>query len=180
MALLEILSYTMLAVLRWHNTSTLMFCGNWLEKCRWLRLPVLIEKVFKCSFKQVRIMFSHLKIYINMKAGWKSYSKEWVAFSLLTVSITYAFHLSLIRETLVVASLHNVPSNALFPLYYLHCTCIFVSLRCQPLVVTNVHNSVPLIWLQNLLSVSIVCQTLVEASSTRFDLNLKVCRKLFW
>ncbi len=29
-----------------------MFCGNWLEKCGWLSLPVLIEKVFKCSFKQ--------------------------------------------------------------------------------------------------------------------------------
>jgi len=111
-------------------------------------------------------MFSHLKIYINMKAGWKSYSKEWVAFSLLTVSITYAFHISLIRETLVVASLHKVPSNDLFPLYYLHCTCFFVCLRSQPLVVTNVHNSVPLTWLLNLLSVSIVCQTLVEACST--------------
>lgn len=101
------------------------------------------------SNNSAMLMFSHLKIYINMKADWKSYCKKWVSFSLLTVSIAYAFHISLIQETLVVASLHNVPSNDLFPIYYLHCTCFFVSLRRQPLVVTNVHNGVPLSWLQN-------------------------------
>ncbi len=89
-----------------------------------------------------------------------------MSFFFFTVSIAYAFHISLIQETLVVSSLHNVPSNDLFPIYYLHCTCFFVSLRCQPLEVTNVHNGVPLTWLQNLLSVPIVCQTLVEACST--------------